>query len=436
GFPRWDYRYLKNEMMRDKTVDISCLLTSADPTFRQEGDVPITRFPETIEELLAYDVVLFGDVDPTQFTDRQLQLVADFVSRRAGGFGMVAGPLFAPHAWKGSPVEAILPVDIGRTQAEEWGTGGATIAEGFRPALTREGRESSLFRFFADRARNDEFLLNAWQPIFWYARNVVAKPGVGEVMAEHPTDTGPDGRKAPVLVTGNFGGGRTMFLAIDDSWRWRYYTNESIFNTYWVQQLRFLARSRKLGQRRVTLSSQKPVYDLGEQVRLSLRVIDPRLLTELPETLRVEIHGEAPAGSPGDGGAGPVIAQQTFVRQEGGDTYLASFPADRVGKLTARLPSVAPGVEELAVPIDVSVPRLELSTPEVDRAALSRLASETGGRVIELVDAEKQLPAIPSAQRLVPLLTNRPLWDAPIALAAFLSLITTEWVARKVFGMV
>ena len=37
GSPRWEYRYLKNEMIRDKTVDISCLLTSADPTFAQEG---------------------------------------------------------------------------------------------------------------------------------------------------------------------------------------------------------------------------------------------------------------------------------------------------------------------------------------------------------------------------------------------------------------
>ena len=45
GYPRWEYRYIKNEMIRDKTVDISCLLTSADPTFRQEGDKPITRVP-------------------------------------------------------------------------------------------------------------------------------------------------------------------------------------------------------------------------------------------------------------------------------------------------------------------------------------------------------------------------------------------------------
>ena len=34
GYPRWEYRYIKNEMIRDKTVNISCLLTSADPTLR------------------------------------------------------------------------------------------------------------------------------------------------------------------------------------------------------------------------------------------------------------------------------------------------------------------------------------------------------------------------------------------------------------------
>jgi hypothetical protein len=43
-----------------------------------------------------------------------------------------------------------------------------------------------------------------------------------------------------------------MFTAIDDSWRWRFYTGESVFDTYWVQQLRHLARSKKLGQRRLT----------------------------------------------------------------------------------------------------------------------------------------------------------------------------------------
>ena len=44
GYPRWEYRYIKNEMIRDSTVNISCLLTSADSGFAQEGDDPIPDF--------------------------------------------------------------------------------------------------------------------------------------------------------------------------------------------------------------------------------------------------------------------------------------------------------------------------------------------------------------------------------------------------------
>jgi hypothetical protein len=64
GYPRYEYRYLKNALLREPTVELSVLLLEADELFVQEGSDPIRRFPETPEELGRYDVVLFGDVDP------------------------------------------------------------------------------------------------------------------------------------------------------------------------------------------------------------------------------------------------------------------------------------------------------------------------------------------------------------------------------------
>lgn len=423
GYPRWEYRYLKNEMIRDPSVEISCLLTSADPTFRQEGDKPITRFPESIEELMEYDVVVFGDVDPRQFSDAQLQLVSEFVSKRGGGFGMVAGPRFSPLAYRNTPIEAVLPVNISKVQPDD----GASIAQGFRPVLTRDGAHSSIFRFFADRAMNEKFLKEDMQPIFWYCKGSTAKPGVGEVYAQHPSDVGPDGRKSPILVLGRYGAGRTLFSAIDDSWRWRFYTGESIFDTYWVQQLRYLARSKKLGQRRLTLVSLRPGYELGEQVRVVMRVLDPQLIQQLPEQVRVDIHDST----------GQLIRQETLLRQEGQlDLYSLSFTADRVGKFTVKLPPVAGGVEGMDLLIDVSVPRLELVEPQVDRVALARLAQETLGRQVELAKAGAELPGlIPSAAKTIPIETSQPLWDAPLGMILFVLLITAEWLLRKVYGM-
>ncbi len=424
GYPRWEYRYLKNELIRDKTMSVSCLLASADADFAQEGSKPIRRFPQSIEELMDYDVVVFGDVDPRYFTDTQLQLVSDFVSKKGGGFAMVAGPQWSPQAYVNTAIEPILPVAISHVQTDN---GDVDITEGFRPVLTQVGQDSSIFRFFADRNENQEYLKNGIQPIFWYCRGVTAKAGVGEVYAEHPNDVGPDGHKAPLLVLGRFGAGRTLFSAIDDSWRWRFYTGESVFDTYWVQQLRYLARSRKIGQRQLALATGKPVYELGSQARISLRILDPILLQQLPDQLRVEIRNEAAA----------PVGFANLLRQDGqSGLYVASFTADRLGKFTVHLPPIAGQVDMMDVPMEVSLPRLELADPRVDRTQLSRLASETLGAAIEPSDAAQRLALIPSAAKVIPVISGRPLWDAPLTMGIFVLLIATEWIVRKVYGMV
>ena len=421
GYPRWEYRYLKNALLRDRSFTVSCLLSSADADFAQEGNKPITRFPESIEELTDYDVVLMGDVDPRFFTDAQLQLISDFVSKRGGGFGMVAGPRWSPAAYRGTPIESVLPVNLSHVEENDTGI----ITEGFRPVPTQVGAASSLFRFFPDRDRNAAFIQNELQPIFWYCRGITAKPGVGEIYAEHPTDVGPDGRKAPLLVLGRFGAGRTLFSAFDDSWRWRFYTGESVFDTYWVQQLRYLARSRKIGQRAMTLTTGQGVYELGSIAHASLRIPDPQLQGRLPDTLRAQLIGPA----------GELIGEQPLTRQAG-DLFVTSFPADRVGKFTLRLPSSATGSDTIDTPFEVSLPRLELADPRVDRAAMTRLAAETQGRTIDWTDAGPQLLRIPSAAVEIPVISAQPLWNAPVVMLLFVGLIVTEWVLRKVNGMV
>lgn len=435
GYPRWEYRYIKNEMIRDKTVNISCLLTSADVGFIQEGNDPIpaegadvgkkfpgriTRFPESIEELMPYDVVLFGDVDPRQFTDRQLQLISDFVSKRGGGFGMISGPRYSPIAYRNSPLEAVLPVNISRVQPDD---PTQTITEGFRPVLTPAGEASTIYRFFQDKARTRKFMKDEIQPLFWYCRGVTRK-SIAQVFAEHPLDVGPDGQKAPLLVVGRFGAGRTLFSAIDDSWRWRFYTGESVFDTYWVQQLRYLARGKKIGSRDAELIVDRPTYQAGEEVHIGYRVYNPMLLQQLPPEIGVQIRGAE------DGG---VIAEQKMQRQETQpDYYSATFVADRPGVFQAYVSSAA---GEQRRQFAVAVPQLEMDDAAVNHTLLNRLAADTGGKTLTLADAPAQLAAIPSLERTVNQHSSSPLWHGWAALSIFVLLITAEWVLRKAYGM-
>ncbi len=428
GYPRWEYKQLMRQLIRDSTINASILLTSADPTFSQEGNTPIQRFPVTLDELLDYDVVLLGDVSPQQFSDGQLQLLEEFVGDLGGGLGMMAGPRDSPWSWQGTPVEQLLPVEVVADPSMAL-SGGGTIAEGFRPVLTDAGRQSGMFRFEADREENEEYLASGIQPLFWYADGLIAKPGVGDVLAQHPEATGPDGRPALLVVAGRYGAGRTLFSALDETWRWRYYTGEHVFDTYWVQQVRYLARGRKLGQRRMTLAVQRPGYELGEQVQVELRVLDPALSRQLPDRLDLEIRNEE---------GQPVGTARLARRGEGADAdrYTASFPANRVGNFSVALPPMTGEERELTAPVTVEVPQMELDRPIVDRSHLQRLAEDTGGQLVSLEQASTLPQIIPSAQRRIPLISEQALWDAPLALALFVLLITMEWVGRKVAGLI
>lgn len=267
GAPRWEYRYVKTAMLRQPTVRISCLLTTADPGVAQEGSPadpkvgfpgPVQRFPEKAGELAAFDVLLLGDVDPRLFNNHQLKMIADFV-RNGGGFGMVAGPKYAPSAYRPTPLAELLPVNVDKTEPDGKND---QFLDGYQPALTDAGRASPIFRAWregregregqGDGAGNDGKAEQA--ALYWYCRRVSARPARdgAEVLATHPTAKAPDGSAAPLLVVGKFGRGRTLFSATDESWRWRFASRDEAFNGYWVGQLRYLAGRKGEGKDRAT----------------------------------------------------------------------------------------------------------------------------------------------------------------------------------------
>lgn len=427
GYPRWDYRFLRTQMMRDKTVDVSILLTDAEEGFSQDGDKPIRRFPENMEELLAYDAIILGDVDPRQFTDRQLQLISDFVAQKGGGLAMIAGSRWSPMAYRGTVLEPLLPVSIAKAATLD----NPDLTTGFRLSVTPAGLASGIFRFFPDPAANERYLKEGLQNVFWYLKGISVKPGAGEVLAEHPTDLGPDGKKAPLLVAGRYGAGRTLFSAIDDSWRFRYYTGESVFDTYWVQQVRMLARGRKLGQRLFTLAPGRTTYELGQTVNVSLRLLDGQAATRALERIDAEILADD----------GQVIRREQLSRRDDQpDTYVGNWPADRTGRQTVKVAYVPTGVPGSTTggeaAFDIIAPRLELADARTDRSALERLAGETLGKSLKLADVGQLPSLLPSVAKATAIESSRPLWDAPVVMALFVLLITAEWVLRKLWGMV
>ena len=85
GYPRWEYRYLKNLLIREKSIESSVMLISADRDFAQEGNQPISRLPRSPEEFAPFDVILLGDVPASFFSPEQLDMIQDHVAQRGAG---------------------------------------------------------------------------------------------------------------------------------------------------------------------------------------------------------------------------------------------------------------------------------------------------------------------------------------------------------------
>jgi len=72
----------------------------------------------------------------------------------------------------------------------------------------------------------------------------------------------------------------------------------------------------------------------------------------------------------------------------------------------------------------------------MDRARLVKIASLSGGKYHDLGQARAVIDEVQPFEREVPISEDRsPLWDETWLLILFVSLLTAEWLLRKVFRL-
>ena len=420
GYPRWEYRYLKNDLMREKTTLLSCLLLSADNRFAQEGNIPITRFPDTQAELNRYDVLLLGDVNPDYFSAQQEKIIRRFVGRYGGGFGMIAGPDDAPAAYRHTPLAPLLPILAGNPNDPMLAP---PPNAPFELHLTAAGRQSILFHFFNSSRKNLRQVANL-PPLYWFEPVAGLQPSA-VVLADLPSHP-IDGRPAPLLVFGRYGAGRTMFSAIADTWRWRYYHGAPLYKSYWLEMMRELARQRVFGvSHGIVLRTASLHAEIGQTERIFLSVRDPELIAQMPTVVPVILtsaHGRQTIR---------LSAISPAHRQFEGE-----FTPWNAGHYTlAAKPGVLPG-PVTPVEMDVTESMREFARLTADPAALARLTAGTGGAVVPLARQNALAGLIPDRSVEVAIRQSRQLWNKPWALALLVLLLTVEWILRKRAGLI
>ena len=73
----------------------------------------MARFPKDVRNIFEYDLIILGDVSSKYFKPGQLELLEEQIREHGGSLIMLAGSLSAPAGYQNTPVERILPVDLG-----------------------------------------------------------------------------------------------------------------------------------------------------------------------------------------------------------------------------------------------------------------------------------------------------------------------------------
>ena len=432
GLPNWDYQQVYKLLQRDQTIELSCWLQSMDESRPQEGNTPITRLPQTIEELGQYNVVLLLDPDPAEFDDRWVKLLRDFCEYKAGGVMFMAGPQFSSEFLTKPSLKSfreIVPVRFGDLEEIEVNEAlaSATDDRAGKMLLVPFNMDHPVMSFRSEPEENLK-IWNLMPGIYWSFPALRAKP-TARVLMERGDQVSAEGNQ-PLLVSGRFGAGSVLYLGFQGTWRWRPIGLQAqYFDRFWIQVVRFLVETRSLqGSRRGFIDREKTEYELGERVTLVARLLDEQFKPSKEPTFDAMIKSED--------GREQSIKLKLLPNQEG--RYEGTFSATRIGAYSATV-KIGDGTEKLIDPVTFRVvsPSAETGSYWLNEKLLRDIADRSGGQYFRLDSIQKLPEVLPNTvERFTFNSPPEPLWDASQKLRWLIFflpvvLLSVEWALRK-----
>jgi uncharacterized membrane protein len=423
GEPRWEYKFIRRavEDYPDLGIELASMVRTTENKFLRQfpksmGEHDLEDgFPAKPEELFPFQAVIIGSVEANYFTATQQQLIRDYVDRRGGGLLFMAGRYtLSEGGYPSSPLADLVPTRLPVAKG--------TFHRVFTSVeLTPQGAQSVICRLEDDPAKN----LARWKTIPQvadYQEVGEPKPGATTLIVSKPTGKPPQ----PLLVTENYGRGRTALMATQGTWRWKMWLDhaDKTHATFWQQLMRYLVTDTP-GQ----VVSTTPRQVLSDDTRVPVRV-EVRDKEYKPVTnAKVQARFNGP-----DGTSTLELTPQPL--EEG--VYTGEWTAEKPGSYVAE---IIAGREQEELGHDILTFRREDGVAEnfhtsQNRELLEKLSEQTGGRYYTPSEASKLASEISYSEAGITTRETRDLWDMPVLFLLVLSLRASEWLLRRRWGVV
>jgi hypothetical protein len=428
-----EIQFLRNTLLRDKTMELSTWLMSADATYDHPGSVPIRRLPSTQEEMNQLDCVILYDPDPEKWPENFPELLTKFVVQAGGGLIYIAGEMQTLHNFErqsepGMSWLSLLPVvrEPGLFQTEVMMKLSAQTPWSLE--TTPEGRRDPIFTFAQDPDENQR-ILDSLPGMYWHFPVSRAKPGA-TVLAHHGdprmrNEYGPD----VLLATHLAGPGRTFFVGFDSTYRWRY-LDDKYYDGFWTRMIDRAGRNKQLGGNypfRLALDWPNP--HPGTKVELLARFNDPSDVDPALTSLTGEVeHGdEAPQPLTLTPGKTPGTFETSLTFTRSGPHVIRVWSGESREEQNAKAATLA---------VDVEMPNLEFESPTLDRGRLVAMAAAAHGVAAPLAQASDAVKSFRIGRIDRVYEQRKEIWDSPVFFGSIFFLLCAEWILRKRFRLI
>ncbi len=417
--PRWDFKFIQRGLLRDRRCEPKFILTEGDPRAMKAGEPFLPSFPATRTELLAFDLLILGDIPAAYLSREQQEWVRDFVAE-GGGLIQIAGRANGPATWLGTPLADALPVEF---EAVKFKMDPNARSEGFRPVPTPNG-ERSLLLGLDDIPKESKRVWATLPPVNWFYPITKLKPAAESLLA-HPEAKLADGKPMPLLAAHYYGKGYVLFSGIDETWRWRRNEADKYFFRFWSQAIYVAGVPRTLGTKMTQLSLDTSDPALGKTGQVYARLLNNDLKPVKSD--KISAIAEKLDAAPGDPDRSTKVILNALPGQPG--EYIATVPFNRIGRFALKVENgddVAQFEYRVALP-----PDHEQAPGPMAEDELTKLAESSGGRFYREEDLHKlasniQKRTTPFAQKEEIVLWNK--W----MLLLVVGLFALEWTVRKV----
>jgi uncharacterized membrane protein len=419
GEPRWEYKFIRRAADDDHSVQIvSMLRTTENKIYRQGISDPselADGFPVKAEDLFKYDGIIIGSVEAGYFTPRQQELLREFVDKRGGGLLFLGGRFsLADGGWGASSDSELIPTFLPNGK-NTFHRDPATAQ------LTPAGTESTVTRLVDDSAKNVE----RWKKLPYmmdYQEAGNPKPGA-TVLAEMNAGRA----RLPLLVTQNYGRGRTALMATSGTWRWQMSQalGDPTHDMFWQQLLRWVAADSP-GPVQTSMPVQRLMDD--GHARLTAMVRDKEY-TVAPDA-KVVAHVNGPEG-------GSAMVDMAPVPNDPG-SFQAEWTAEKPGSYLVEVTATR-GSNELGrdvVTFERTDGVAENFRTEQNRELLEKLSSQTGGKYWKADELARLPKEISYSEAGISVRDTKELWDMPIVFLLLLGLMAGEWMLRRKWGVI